>query len=154
MEKIIIYASFHHKNTEKVARAMAVVLGAEAINFIEAGKEKVLAADLIGFGSGIYAARFYKGLISFIGGLPRVRNKKAFVFSTAGVKQNFLLNRGHRSAKKILEKKGFEIIGEFDCLGHDSYGLLKYIGGINKGRPSEQDLKRAENFAKNLCQSQ
>lgn len=41
-----------------------------------------------------------------------------------------------KKLKKIKKDKGF-----------DSVGLLKLIGGINRGRPDENDLKRAECFA-------
>jgi len=49
--------------------------------------------------------------------------------------------------------RGFTIAGEFSCRGWDTFGLLKLIGGINKGRPDEQDLKRAEDFARHLKDS-
>jgi len=39
-------------------------------------------------------------------------------------------------------------VGEFNCLGWDNVGPLKFIGGINKGRPNENDIKKAKEFAK------
>jgi flavodoxin len=151
MKTIIIYASFRHGNTEKIAKAIGSVLGAETINFIEADKEKIMAVDLLGFGSGVYYVKFHKGLLNFVKGLPDAGGKKAFIFSTAGMKQNPLLNRGHRSIRQILQKKNFKIVGEFDCPGYDTNGLLKYLGGVNKGRPNEEDMAKAKDFAKNLC---
>lgn len=153
MKSLIVYASFHHKNTEKIAKAIGAVLGAETVDFTEADKKKIMAADLVGFGSGIYYAKFHKGLLSFMKSLPGAGGQKAFVFSTAGIRQNIFLNRGHKSAKEILLKKNFQIIGEFDCLGYDTNGPLKHIGGINRGRPNDEDIKRAEDFAKSLCRS-
>ena len=52
-----------------------------------------------------------------------------------------------------MAKKGFRIIGEFSCKGYDTFGPLKFIGGINKGKPDEKDLKRAREFAKTLINS-
>ena len=153
MEKVIVYASFHHKNTEKIAEKIGSVLGAKTINFLKAKRERIMSADLIGFGSGIYYAEFHKGLLDFIKDLPDAGGKKAFIFSTAGIKQNPFLNRGHKSVRKILQRKNFKVVGEFDCPGHDTNGPLKYIGGINKGRPDEKDIKKAEDFAKRLCQT-
>jgi flavodoxin len=49
-----------------------------------------------------------------------------------------------------LQSKGFEVIGEFNCAGFDTVGPLRIIGGINKGRPNDEDLTQAEAFAKNL----
>ena len=43
-----------------------------------------------------------------------------------------------------------DIVGEFDCRGFDTFGLLKVIGGISKGKPNEKDIEKAENFAINL----
>ena len=152
MKTVIIYASLHHKNTEKIAKTMAAVLEAEAIDFVKADKERVVSADLVGFGSGIYFSKFHKGLLKFIEDLPDCKGKKAFIFSTAGMKANPLLNRGHKSTKKTLQKKNFQLVAEFECLGYDTNGPLKYFGGINKGRPNEKDIERAKTFAKNLCQ--
>jgi len=150
---IIIYASFHHKNTETIAKAMGSVLDAKTINFLDAKKESVETADLVGFGSGVYYAKFHKGLLNFVKKLPDAGGKKAFIFSTAGIKQNPFLNRGHKSIRKILQDKNFKIIGEFDCLGHDSNGFLKYFGGINKGKPDKKDIEKAKDFARNLCRT-
>jgi flavodoxin len=46
--------------------------------------------------------------------------------------------------------KGFNILGEFTCFGLDTEGMLRLTGGANKGRPNEEDLKRAEEFARTL----
>jgi len=102
--------------------------------------------DLIGFGSGIYFLKHHKNLLEFIDKLPSTK-KKAFIFSTKGVTPNFI---NHMLLKKKLKRKGFEIIGEFSCKGYDSFGILKYIGGINKGRPNKKDLKRAREFAERM----
>ena len=79
-----------------------------------------------------------------------MENKKCFLFSTSGIKKNFLLNRSHEHFKKILKNKNFNIIGEFNSLGFDTYGLLKIVGGINKKRPNKKDIKKAENFAQSI----
>jgi hypothetical protein len=42
------------------------------------------------------------------------------------------------------------VIGEFTCPGFDNYALTKLVGGVNKGRPNEEDLKEVEEFAKGL----
>lgn len=153
MKTTIIYASIHHGNTEKVAKAIGSVLNAKPIPFHQVKKEAVLDSDLIGFGSGIYLAKFHKGLLKFVDDLPKVDNKKAFLFSTAGMKENIFANRGHRDMRKRLQRKGFEIVGEFDCKGYDTYSLLKLIGGLNKGRPDEKDLENARDFAKQMLDS-
>jgi flavodoxin len=52
--------------------------------------------------------------------------------------------------KEKLSGKGFEIIGEFSCKGFDTWGPFKLIGGLNKGKPDEEDFKSAERFANSL----
>ncbi|MEM4648451.1 MAG: hypothetical protein QXK09_00550 [Nitrososphaerota archaeon] len=42
------------------------------------------------------------------------------------------------------------MIGEFSCRGHNLHGALRWIGGMNKGRPSAADLERARQFAGNI----
>jgi flavodoxin len=150
MKATIIYASTHHQNTKKIADAMNTVLKGKLVPFHKAKVEDVLNSDLVGFGSGIYMAKFHKGLIKFVDSLPEVENKKAFLFSTAGMKENILLNRGHRDMRKRLLEKNFDIVDEFDCKGYDTYSFLRLVGGINKGRPNEKDLQGAREFAKGL----
>ncbi len=150
MKSVIIYASYHHNNTRKIAEVIGEKLNAKFIPANQAAHTDITEADLIGFGSGIYYSRFHKSLLNFIKNLPVQENKKSFLFSTAGMKKNILFNRGHKSAKKILKNKGFKIIGEFDCPGYDTNSFLKAVGGINKGRPDRRDLENAENFAEEI----
>jgi len=150
MKATIVYASIHHQNTKRIAEAINSELQGKLVSFNNVKTEDILNADLIGFGSGIYFAKFHKGLISFIDSLPKVENKKAFIFSTAGMKENILINQGHRDVRERLLKKNFDVIEEFDCKGYDTNGFLKYIGGLNKGRPSEKDIQDAKEFGRNL----
>ena len=154
MNILIIYASIHHGNTKEIAEVINEELEGKIVSFTDVSLEEIEEADLIGFGSGIYLAKFHRGLLDLIKELPQMENKKTFLFSTAGIKQNIFLNRGHKSAKKILKNKGFKIVGEFDCLGEDSYGPLKLIGGINKGRPNKKDKEKAKNFAKKIKENE
>ena len=143
---LILYFSFHHKNTEKIAKAMAEVLGADLVEVTKANPEMILNYDLIGFGSGIYAFSHHKSLFEFLKKLNPVQ-KKAFVFSTSGAPNGVIF---HKKLKKELMKKGFEIIGEFNCPGFDTFGPFKIFGGINKGRPNESDIQKAKEFAKKI----
>ena len=56
----------------------------------------------------------------------------------------------HKKLRKELIKKGFEIIGEFNCPGFDTFGPFKIFDGINKGRPNESDIQKVKEFAKDL----
>jgi len=105
---------------------------------------------LIGFGSGIYFGKHHKNLLNLVDKLPKLDGKKAFIFSSSGTKEGKLFNKFHKSIKEKLRKKGVNVIGEFSCLGFDTYGPLKLIGGISKGRPNEKDLENARVFAGSL----
>jgi flavodoxin len=170
MKTLIIYISIHHKNTEKIAKAMAEVLNAELLKSYEILKQvqndkrgevdidSLSEYDLIGFGSGIYFGKHHKSLFKLAEKLPVFKGKKSFIFSTSGVNSwqniiNNILNRTlhfHNPLKKGLLEKGFNIIGEFDCRGWDTVGPFKLIGGISKNRPNRKDLNKAIDFAEKL----
>ena len=58
----------------------------------------------------------------------------------------------HSTLRKKLESKGYMIVDEFACKGHNTNSFLKYLGGMNKGRPNAEDLNAAEEFAQDLIQ--
>ena len=59
----------------------------------------------------------------------------------------------HSSLKEKLQSKGYMIADDFQCKGFNTNSFMKYLGGMNKGRPNAQDLKHAEEFAQNLKQN-
>jgi flavodoxin len=150
MKTLIICFSYHHKNTEKIASALAKTLGAEVKAPSEVDLNGLSDYDLVGFGSGISFGSHYKVLLDFADKLPAVTCKKAFIFSTSGQTGN--TTKFHRKLREKLESKGFTVAGDFNCGGFDTYGLLKIVGGIQKGHPDEEDLKQAETFAQTLMQ--
>jgi len=143
MKVLIIYISIHYGNTERIAEAMAEVLNAELLKPSEIESDTLSEYDLIGFGSGSYFWRHHKELLNLVKETPRL-HKKAFIFSTRGGGPAWL---SHRELKKTLLSKGFDVVGEFSCKGFDTFGALKLIGGINKGKPDEKDLAAARRFA-------
>ena len=147
MGALIVYVSIHHRNTEKVARVIAEVLGADMVKPWKVKPEELLKYDLIGFGSGIYWWRHHWGLFKLVESLPKVEGKKAFIFSTAGLNIRWY---NHRRLKRKLIEKGFEIVGEFSCRGWDTNGRLAKIGGLNRGHPNEKDLRKAREFAERM----
>jgi len=150
VKTLIICFSYHHKNTEKIASVLAKVLEAQIRTPLEVDLQELSDYDLVGFGSGISFGHHYKALLDFAEKMPVVTNKKAFIFSTSGQGENG--PKFHRKLREKLESKGFSIVGEFNCTGFDTYGLLKIVGGIQKGHPNEEDLKLAGEFALSLKQ--
>ncbi len=150
MKALIIYISVHHGNTERVAKVIANILDADLLQVEQADASMLEQYDLIGFGSGIYFGKHHKILLDFADRLPALRNKKAFIFSTSGLRKIPFIHNFDKPLKGKLQRKGFEIIGEFSCRGFDTYRATKLVGGINSGRPNAKDLKQAEDFARGL----
>jgi len=149
MRTLIIYHSEHHGNTENIAKAIGSATNAELVkseNLNPDDVEIILSEyDIIGFGSGIYNGKHHKSIFNLISVLPENLNKKVFIFSTSGV--DALSHGYHNSLKNVLNSKGINVIGEFNCLGFDT---AITSSGINHGKPDEKDLEDARRFVKNL----
>jgi flavodoxin len=150
MKTLIVCFSYHHKNTEKIASVFAKILEAEVKAPTEVNPNELPDFGLVGFGSGISFGKHYKDLLKLSDKLPKVTNQKAFIFSTSGQANNG--PKFHKKLREALQLKGFNIVGEFNCTGFDTYGALKIFGGIQKEHPNDDDLKQAETFALNLKQ--
>ena len=151
VKSLVIVFSYHHGNTEKIARAIAGVLGAEVKTPDQILPEKLREYDLIGFGSGIYGATFGPSMLTLADRLSSAAGKKAFLFSTYGapgfaVTRNFVADN-HAAMREKLNLKGYTVIGEFGCAGWNTNSFLKYFGGINKGRPDADDIQDVGAFA-------
>ncbi|MDP4094961.1 MAG: flavodoxin family protein [Bacillota bacterium] len=153
-ETLLVIYSYHHKNTEKIAQAISEVLGAQIRTPQQISSEDISNYGLIGFGSGIYGGKHHKLLLDFADKLPKVTDRNAFLFSTFGapgivVNKKFISNN-HKELRKKLQAKGYKVIGEFGCAGFNTNSFTKLFGGINKGRPDAEDLRKAEEFARGL----
>ncbi len=152
-EALLILKSVHHGNTRSVAERIAKVLGAPIADPDQSLPSCLSEARLVGFGSGIYYGRFHHALRRWITNLPKDcgNGRLAFVYSTSGLP--FLSPIYHRPLVRALEQRGFEVIGEFACRGHDTFGPLWLFGGINRKHPDAEDLARADSFAADIAQS-
>lgn len=152
VKALLIVYSYHHMNTEKVASVFANVLGAQVNVPQRTNPEELGDYDFIGFGSGIDSGRHYKELLDFADKLPPVAGKKAFIFSTSAIMGADKVAKDHATLREKLQAKGYVIVDEFACKGYNTNSFLKYIGGMNRGRPNAKDLKNAEEFARDLKQ--
>lgn len=153
---LVVVFSYHHKNTEQVAKACAEVLGAEVKNPQQVRPEEIPSYDLVGFGSGIYSATFGPSMLDLADRLPQAGTTKVFLFSTYGAPAAFVgrefVENNHAQIRGKLQAKGYEVIGEFGCPGWNTNSFLNYFGGLNKGRPNTEDLKNAGIFARNMME--
>lgn len=148
MKTVIVCASVSHGNTRRVAESMARVLGAEVVSPEEADPAEFAAADLVGFGSGVFYGRLHPRLTDFAKALPRGRGS-AFVFATSGLPETPLTSFT-RPLIRVLEGKGFEVDGSFSCRAFDTWAPFRLVGGINKQRPNAGDFAAARAFADRL----
>ena len=145
--------SYHHNNTEKIAKVFAKVLDAQIKTPQQIKPEELQEYSLIGFGSGIYSAKHHKLLLDLADKLPQVTNRKAFIFSTSAMTGEAKVAKDHSLLREKLQSKGYIIVDEFACKGFNTNSFMKYFGGMNKGRSNAEDLKHAEEFAQNLKQN-
>ena len=148
MKSLLVLMSYHHNNTEKIANVLAGVLDAEIKTPQQINPEELQEYGLVGFGSGIYGAKHHELLLDLADRLPQVTNRRAFIFSTSSDLEP--LAKNHSALRERLQSKGYVIVDEFSCAGFNTNSFSRLFGGINKGRPNAEDLKRAEEFAQNL----
>jgi flavodoxin len=149
----MVLFSYHHKNTEKIAKVFAKVLDAQIKTPHQTNPEELQEYSLIGFGSGIYGEKHHESLLDLADKLQPVTSKKAFIFSTSAIMGKAKVAQDHSLLREKLQSKGYTIVDEFACKGFNTNSFLKYFGGMNKGRPNAEDLKHAEEFAQNLKQN-
>jgi flavodoxin len=146
LKTLIIYKSISpKKNTEKVAKAMAEVMGAQLMQPEEVDIALLAGYGLIGFGSGIYGHDHHKEIRALVDKTP-ANNKDAFVFSTSQFTGGWL--GGHKGAYLVdtLKKKGWNVKGVFWCGGETRVLFnVRY-----KDHPDAKDLEDARIFAKSL----
>ncbi len=150
INSLIVVYSYHHHNTAKIAQVLAGVLGAEIKTPDQVISEDLKTYDLIGFGSGIDSGRHYQPILDLVDRLSQVNQQKAFIFSTSAIISTKKVAADHLLLRAKLLGKGFTVIDEFSCKGFNTNSFLKVFGGMNKGRPNEEDVSHAEEFASQL----
>jgi flavodoxin len=131
---------------------MAEVLDAKIETPQQTSPEELQQYELVGFGSGIDSGKHYKLLLDFAQRLPQVANRKAFIFSTAGITGEEKVSKDHSALRETLQSKGYMIVDEFGCRGYNTNSFLRFFGGMNRCRPNGEDLRNAEEFALKLKQ--
>ncbi|SCE61204.1 Flavodoxin [Streptomyces sp. Termitarium-T10T-6] len=154
MKAVIVCVSVSHGNTLRVADAMAQPLGAGIVSPEEADPRELAAADLVGFGSGVFYGRFHPRLTDFVRALPSAPRQDrpgahAFVFASSGLPETPVMPFT-RPSSRLLEGKGFDVAGTFACRALDTWAPFKLVGGLNRHRPDTDDLAAARAFAERL----
>jgi len=158
MNAIVIVKSIHHQNTLQIAQVIAAVLDAQVMGPEDVFPSDLGSFDLVGFGSGIYHSKHHRSILDLADKVEKVSGKKAFLFSTFGAPAfaydgghiGDYIEKSHGALKEILESKGYMVVDEFVCPGWNTNSFLKVFGGINKGRPNDDDKEQAKEFALKL----
>lgn len=142
MKVAIVYYSKHHGNTKKLVDAIASKFEVALIDVTDYTDVDLNDFDCVGFASGIYFSSFAKQLLSFAeANLPE--NKNVFFMHTCGVKSPIVYLD---AVRKITAAKNCRELGAYQCLGFDTFGPFKIVGGISKGHPNEKELSDAVEF--------
>ena len=148
MKTAIIYYSAHHGNTKKLLDAVSASGAVALIDAQSAADSDLSAYDLIGFASGIYYSKFHDSVLQFANrNLPQ--GKKVFLIYTCGIKRKNYTD----AIRQIIDAKGAQLLGVYDCPGFDTFGPLRFIGGIAKGRPDEEDIAGTVKFYEGIIKA-
>lgn len=147
MKTAVVYYSKHHENTKKLLDAIKNAFPDEITLFdiTQTSPANLDEYDLIGFASGIYYSKFEKRILQFAeSNMPNGKN--VFFIYTCGAEK-----KGYTKAiREALAGKNADIHGEFGCLGFDTFGPFKLVGGIAKNHPNSLEIENAVSFYRNL----
>lgn len=121
-------------NTKKLADAIGKAIGVEVCSVSEPLTEDV---DVLFLGSSVYAYGVDDEIKRFINELS-VRVGCVVNFSTAAI-----IKSTYKQISKLLQEKNITLAEEeFACKGS--------FGPMHKGKPDEEDLQKAAEFAKDV----
>ncbi len=122
-------------NTKRLAEAIAKVAGVEALPLSSPVAEPV---DILFLGNSYYAFNIDPEVRNFIRSLSKDRVGKIINFGSAA-----MMNSTWKKVKSEADKVGVAMDErEFHCKGE--------FKGIHKGRPNEEDMKAAADFARKI----
>lgn len=147
MKTAIVYYSKHHGNTKRVIDAIVKNTADEVTLFdvTQDAEPDLSGYDRIGFASGIYYSKFHKSVIEAAGRLPP--GARVFLLYTCGAKKDGYT----RAMEAAVSERSAQMAGAYGCLGFDTFGPFKLIGGIAKGHPDQDDLAGAVQFYSGLA---
>jgi flavodoxin/NAD-dependent dihydropyrimidine dehydrogenase PreA subunit len=139
-------------NTQKIALAIEKAFrqdghSVKTTPLKKATTNDVVRSDLLGIGGPCYGNQAPTPIKDFIRRLPQLNGLKTFVFATSGGAPGRVLF----SMTELLHRKGADVIGGFLSRGELFYPAPSMVGRF-AGRPDEDDLKKAEEFARAISE--
>jgi len=167
--KVLITYFSNTGNTEKIAKSFKDALSDKDVELkpiSEVKPSSLINFDLVFLGSGIYASRVNKALVELVNAAPELPQNFVFFSTHASLV-------GYQDGFKLVKRKlghTSNIIAEFDCCG-DNIGIPEETRNSMldklppekrkeaekhqqwlKGRPNEEDLKKAKEFARSVVE--
>ena len=124
-------------NTKRLAEAVAAAVGAEALPIDVPVDE---AVDVLFLGNSYYAFSIDPEVRKFVASLDKAKIGRIVSFGSAA-----MLNSTRKKVKAEADKVGIPTDErEFHCKGE--------FKGVHKGKPDENDLKAAAEFARKIVE--
>ena len=124
-------------NTKRLAEAIGKAVGVEALPISTPVTEKT---DILFLGNSYYAFSIDPEVREFVKGLDKNKVGKIVNFGSAA-----MLNSTYKKVKAEADKAGIPMDKrEFHCKGE--------FKGLHKGKPDENDLKAAAEFARKIVE--
>lgn len=145
MKTAIVFYSRHHENTKKLLDEIARRY--DDVTLIDATVQPdadLSVFDRIGFASGIYFSKFQKSVVKMAEKAPV--GKPVFFLYTCGAKKEGYT----RAVREAVQSRASAVLGEYGCLGFDTFGPFKLVGGMAKGHPTQEELDGAVQFYASL----
>lgn len=145
MRTAICYCSLHHGNTKRLLDAIARQHEVTLIDVKRGQISDLTSYDRIGFASGIYYGRFARQVRDFAKAcLPE--GKAVFLIATCGARRKSYFD----SIQSIADQRRCRVLGQYLCLGFNSFGPLRLIGGMHKENPTQEEIDGAVSFYEGL----
>lgn len=147
MKTAIIYYSKHHENTKQLLDAIQKASSDEItlLDVTETSSANLEQYDLIGFASGIYYSKFEKRVLEFAKNNTPNGKDVFFIYTYGAEKTGYT-----KAIREALNGTNANILGEYGCLGFNTFGPFKLIGGIAKNHPNSTEIENAVSFYKAL----
>lgn len=147
MKTAIIFYSRHHENTKKLLEAIKNASSDEIdlFDITESAPQNLEKYDRIGFASGIYYSKFEKRVLEFAKNNTPAGKKVFFIYTYSAERNGYT-----KAIRESVSGKNAKVLGEYGCLGFNTFGPFKLIGGIAKNHPDSTDISGAVSFYNNL----
>ena len=151
LRTVIVYRSKHRGNTKKLVDA--IVTAHPEIDTIDVGAlgkneyPDLSPYHVIIMASGIYYGNFDKDLLRVADHCLRDGDKVVGLM-TYGGQAKF----NGRDLDGVCRMKFANLLCMYGCPGFDTYGPFKLVGGMNKGRPNQEDIDGAVAFYDRLVE--